>query len=199
MGCSNTRIKDYNLINDVGENTILSEYNESTRSNSLSDDISKESEIDLLVEVDESDKNKEIYFLNNIYSNGRQIKNVRNFTEMNEFNTDLHINGKKYNFKKFFIPNGEEKQYRIHLKFQFNFLVNDSSYMFFNCQNIISIDLTDFNASNITNMNNMFYGCKNLRSIKFSMLFILEKLNLWKKCLLIAKIWKTLIFQILIL
>ena len=43
--------------------------------------------------------------------------------------------------------------------------VTDMSYMFYNCQNLNSLDLTSFNTANVTDMNHMFYGCYRLASL----------------------------------
>ena len=40
-------------------------------------------------------------------------------------------------------------------------------YMFYDCNNIIEVDLSNFDTSNITNMNDMFSYCINVRKIKF--------------------------------
>ena len=34
--------------------------------------------------------------------------------------------------------------------------------MFYNCINLISIDMSNFNSSKTTNMDRMFCGCENL-------------------------------------
>ena len=38
--------------------------------------------------------------------------------------------------------------------------------MFQNCKSLISLDLSNFNFSRITDMTNMFSGCENLQSVK---------------------------------
>ena len=46
--------------------------------------------------------------------------------------------------------------------------INNSYKMFYNCEDIIEIDLSNFDASEITNMNSMFSGCSSLTSINFN-------------------------------
>ena len=41
-------------------------------------------------------------------------------------------------------------------------------YMFYNCNSLKSIDLSNFNTSNVTNMKGMFYNCSSLTSIILS-------------------------------
>ena len=38
--------------------------------------------------------------------------------------------------------------------------------MFYNCSNLISIDLSNFKTDKVNDMNHMFNGCKNLKEIK---------------------------------
>ena len=46
----------------------------------------------------------------------------------------------------------------------------DSSYMFYNCNNLIALDLSQLDTQNMTDMNNMFYGCSGLTSLNLSTL-----------------------------
>ena len=41
------------------------------------------------------------------------------------------------------------------------FNVNDMSWMFYNCDSLTSLNLSNFNIDNVTNVNNMFSGIKN--------------------------------------
>ena len=84
--------------------------------------------------------------------------------ELNESNVELYINNIKYKYEKYFIPT-KKGNYIILLKF--NFRMKDTSFMFYGCNNIISIDLSSFNTQNVTNMSGMFYGCTNLTKIDF--------------------------------
>ena len=42
------------------------------------------------------------------------------------------------------------------------------SYMFYNCSNLTSLDVSRFDTSNVTNMSYMFYNCSNLTSLDVS-------------------------------
>ena len=67
--------------------------------------IKKENIISLIISINENDINKEIYFLDNIDDEDDEIKikpEHDKLVEMNEFNTELYINDKKYKFQKFF-------------------------------------------------------------------------------------------------
>jgi len=99
---------------------------------------------------------KPIYFLDDLNFEHDNLQ------ELNESNTELYINNKKYKYKKYFIPE-KEGEYEIYLKFNIN--LTDCSYMFAGCGKIKYIDFTFFNTINIINMKYMFYKCKNLKYI----------------------------------
>ncbi|MCH5248911.1 MAG: BspA family leucine-rich repeat surface protein [Lachnospiraceae bacterium] len=46
--------------------------------------------------------------------------------------------------------------------------MTDASYMFYECRNLTSIDLSDFDTSQVTNMIGMFSGCAKLTSLDLS-------------------------------
>ena len=85
--------------------------------------------------------------------------------ELNETNVELFINDKKYKYQKYFIPD-KDGEYNILLKFKI--LLKDCSFMFYNCSNLINIDLSSFNTKNVTNMIQMFYNCWELINIDLS-------------------------------
>ena len=55
--------------------------------------------------------------------------------------------------------------------------VTDMSYMFYNCQNLNSLDLTSFNTAKVGNMSNMFYNCSALTTIYASDEFVTEQVG----------------------
>ena len=121
-------------------------------------------EINILVKVEKEDIKKKIYFLDNYkYKDNLGKKhNIDNLTELDKFNTELYIDGKKVEFKKYFITE-KEGEYNINLTFNVN--ITDSSYMFAGCENIININFISFNTKYIANMKYMFYECRNLKKI----------------------------------
>ena len=54
------------------------------------------------------------------------------------------------------------------IKLSWNQNIDDCSFMFHRLNNIISVDLSDFESSSVTNMEGMFYECYNLKYINFS-------------------------------
>ena len=135
---------------------------------SASDEINKiknQIRISLSLEFDNLDN--KIYFLNNIeeIKNKDEIKkNYFDLKELNENNVKLYINGVKYKYQKYFTPKKRGK-YNITLKFYEK--IKDCSFMFYNCKEITSIDLSKFDNNKITNMNSMFGGCYSLKYIDF--------------------------------
>ena len=123
-------------------------------------------EIELIINVEEEDINKEIYFLDNInFIDEKKVKHCHdNLKELNESNTELYINNNKCKFKKYFKPENEG-EYEIKLKFN---NIKDCSFMFAGCENIISINFINFNTKNVKDMKYMFSGCTNLKNLDLS-------------------------------
>ena len=109
-----------------------------------------------------------MYFLDNYdefdwYNEKRHSHN--GLEELNHKNTELYINQKKYEYKKYFIPENEGK-YNIKLKFNKN--LKDCSYMFAKCDKIKEIIFIRFNVSLVRNMHKMFSDCSNLINLDLS-------------------------------
>ena len=75
------------------------------------------------------------------------------------------------------IINGENKNVSTNynlinsnniIKLRWNSPINTSKNMFYNLNSVISVDFSNFDSSQITDMTGMFYGCKNLKSVNFS-------------------------------
>ena len=45
-------------------------------------------------------------------------------------------------------------------------------YMFYECNSLTNIDLSNFNTQNVIDMNSMFYGCKSLTNIDLLILIL---------------------------
>ena len=115
---------------------------------------SEKNEINLIIDINKEDINKEIYFLGSL-------------NELSNSNTKLIINNEEKSFIKYFIPK-EEGTYNI--KIMIYVLMNDCSHMFSNCDKLASIDLSYFNTENVVNMSYMFLGCSNLTNLNLSSL-----------------------------
>jgi len=150
----------YNINNDSFNNTFKNIFHLYTK---------LFNEIKLTIKIKENDINKKIFFLDNtvgdIYINGKWEKHNHDFLkELNESNTELYINNKKQKYEKYFIPDKEGEYY---IKLKFNILMKDCSCMFYNCNNIINIDLSLFNTKKVNDMKGMFALCSNLKNIDF--------------------------------
>ena len=121
-------------------------------------------EINILIKVDKKDINKQVYFLDNYaYVDDKGKEHFHdNLKQLHKINTDLYINGEKYEYKKYFIPE-KEGEYKIILIFDIN--LSDCSYMFAGCKNIIKVNFLYFNTENVVNMKYMFYKCENLQHV----------------------------------
>jgi len=90
---------------------------------------------------------------------------AKNNIKIFEENIDIYINNEKIKFDfKYKIKDSKE----IKAKFIFKKLLTNTSYMFYNCSSLKSIDLSLFNTTNVNNMSNMFYDCSSLESIDLS-------------------------------
>ena len=108
--------------------------------------------------------------------------------ELNEFNAKLFINNKPYPFKKYFKPT-EKGEYEIKLIFIKT--MQNLSYLFRGCENIISIDLSSFDTSKCTKMKYMFGKCFYLEDINLSNLNtsnVTDMSYMFNKCKKLKKI-----------
>ena len=127
------------------------------------------------------------YLLLLILFNNTFVNNKISLIEYNSYNITLKIKGVGSKriispftaFKSECCPdevyiNGY-KQYNVTPKYGLNKadnfieliwhnLINSSDHMFYECYDIIEIDLSNFDTSNIENMQYMFSGCKSLTS-----------------------------------
>ena len=138
-------------------------------------------EINILIKVFNEDINKEIYFLNKEYMEYKDKPSMKINNNLNEKNTELYINEKKVKYKKYFQPD-KEGQYKIKLKFNANLL--DCSYMFANCENIITLNFSICTYF-VENMKKMFYKCTNLKEINllsFDITNVIDISNMFSEC-----------------
>ena len=137
--------------------------------------LNKKNEINLKIKIEKKDINKNIFIIYGSFSSALNDHGKyssygpRDFYKkdlvLNNSNTELFINNKKYEFYNYFSA-GKEGIYDVKLKFLIT--LKDCKEMFANCKNIISIDLSFFDSSEITNTSHMFMNCINLEKIDFS-------------------------------
>jgi surface protein len=136
----------------------------------------KNNQIIIKVKEEKNKDFKDIYFLEN-----NKKEEVHN-SEINESNIEVYINNEKIKFSKFFRPT-QKGEYIIKLIFLKQ--MTDCSYMFSNCSNIINIDLSSFDSSNVTHMNYMFSECYNLNEINLTNLKaynVIDMNHMFNKC-----------------
>ena len=121
-------------------------------------------EINILINIEENDIDKEIYFLDNYEYKDKEgiIHYHDNLNELNELNTELYIENIKYKYQKYFKP----KKIGINkIKLIINDNIIDCSYMFAGCDKIIDINFNNFNTKDVINMKYLFYECKNIKKL----------------------------------
>ena len=83
---------------------------------------------------------------------------------------EVYLNNKQVNLKnkdeKWIIDYNFKKDGRYKFKIIFNNAIEDLTTFFFKCLNLYSIDLSNFDTSNITSMRSLFNSCSYLREIK---------------------------------
>ena len=146
----------YKALDDINKLEMTYQDNNIFNNENL-DEISKnilerknESEIEITVNIKKNDQT--IYFLDN-------TDDHNHFQELNNDNTELFIYNKnkkaldksKFKKRKLFPNKGI---YKIILKIKDK--LTDANYMFSGCENIINLDLSYFNTSEINKMSNMF-------------------------------------------
>jgi len=171
------RSKENNIIG-LHYGGIKNQYNLATCFNSIIDNIKEQNneinciyiidknktEINLLydynLDIKYSDESDEIW--KKIYLNAKNC-----ILEMKE-SIEMYVNDKKIKFDfKYKIKESKELK-ELKVKFKFKKLLSNTSYMFYGCSSLKSIDLSSFNTTNVKDMRCMFYGCSSLKSIDLS-------------------------------
>ena len=75
---------------------------------------------------------------------------------------EMYINDEKIDFTYDYIF---PKKGNYIIKYIFNKILNSTNYMFFNCNLLTILDLSNFNTQNVTNMSYMFSNCYSLKSL----------------------------------
>ena len=119
--------------------------------------------IELIIEIEEKDVNKDIYFINN-----KEDYFYDGVKELNKTNVSLLIDGKKQNFQNNF--KFSKGKHKVILKFKNK--IKNCYRMFKDCLNLIDIDLSLFDTSDVNNKEEMFSGCNNLTNLDLSSFFL---------------------------
>ena len=155
---------------------IKNKYNLATCFDSILDNIKEHiNEINCIYIIDKNEN--EINLLHNFNLDVNEwIENRKtiyldarnNIMEMKE-NIEIYVNNKKikFNFKYNIKESKELKELKV--KFKFKKLLTNTSFLFFGCSSLKSIDLSSFNTTNVKNMSGMFSYCHSLNSIDLSL------------------------------
>jgi len=100
----------------------------------------------------------EIEIIINRKGNQRILSNNFNYKP-----SELFINGEEQIIKDIFIYNLTSNSNKIIMKW--NYTLTTCRRMFYELSNIEKINLSNFDASNVLNMDYMFYGCSSLKII----------------------------------
>ena len=172
---------------DVNINTNTNINNNNTNNNIINNNINNNKEININLNkpkgnfiiaeifIKEEDINKPIRIINSYEeyiknnSNNIDIKNLseelKNEKEIKE--CEIRINDELIPFN-YFYDFKHSKKYII--KYTFKSLLTKANYLFYNCSSLINIDLSNFDAKNVTDMSYMFYQCSSLINIDASYL-----------------------------
>ena len=162
IGILNDKSKNYNNVIFIGDIIGQFIYKIEHISKLCNESENNYNSISIIINIDKNKVNKEIYFLDNYHYDSRRKYTHDHLKELNEYNTELYINGNKIKYEKYFIPE-KEGEYIIKLRFNINLI--DCSYMFSGCENIKYINFSNFSTSNVNDMRYMFSGCESLKSL----------------------------------
>ena len=107
----------------------------------------------------------------------KNLENEKGLTE----SCQIEINNKTLPFSQFY----EFNELNLAIKFIFKKNINIWKFLFFQIQNLLSIDLSNFNGTNITIMSNMFQNCYKLQSVNLSNFFapnLIDMSNMFSGC-----------------
>ncbi len=148
----------------------------------------KPNEIRVVLRIGNLDLSKNNYFIENERYREDGEKENEDINNLNDKNTEIFIDNKKIKFSKYFIPT-KMGDYKITIKFINK--ITDCSYMFRGCGNIISIDLSSFDSSEVIDMKQMFSICYQLKEVNLNNLNVSkvkDMSHLFNKCYELEKI-----------
>jgi len=122
--------------------------------------------------IQAGDVNKDIRIINsfenykreNECKDGDDDRKCKNEEEIKE-NIEIKINGKIIDFAYYYKFNKEGK-YNIEYSFKNN--LSKTCYMFYECESLTNLNLSNFSAQNVTDINKMFYGLSSLTNLNLS-------------------------------
>ena len=123
------------------------------------------------IKINDYDLNEDIRIINSYEENYRNSKkkdkyniDFENEKDIQE-NIEIKINNKKIKFSYFY---KFEKEGEYTIEYTFKNPINKINHLFSECNNIASIDLSQYNTHNVTHMNGLFNNCKSLTHLNLS-------------------------------
>ena len=120
---------------------------------------------EIILEINITDNNSKERIINsfenakreNPHSDWNNNETKNNEDEIKE--CEIYINDKKIEFTYDYIFKNKGKYI---IKYKFKKLLNSCSFMFYDCKSLSSIDLSNFNTQNVTNMEYIFRTYKRI-------------------------------------
>ena len=166
----------YNINEDIKNikihlNKIKNNSNEKLKQNKSSDkNVEKESKNQIIAiyrkETDEINLLHDYSYDINTFGEKQKIWYMEGKDNINENNIDIYINDNKIKFDYKYKSN---ERGDIKVKFIFRNLLTITYQMFRDCKSLISIDLSSFDTTNVSNIGFMFMECSFLESIDLSL------------------------------
>ena len=144
-----------------------------------------QNQILMTVKMDKEDINKNILILNGIGEDNKKNEEIQNLKNSDYI---IFINDKLEKSNKFF-KHDKTGEYKIKIIFKKK--LKDLSFMFYDCKNLIKINLSSLDTYKVTNMNNMFDNCTSLEEINLSDIYVNKVIDmsyLFNKCYKLKKI-----------
>ena len=149
------------ILNDI-QNNFKKEFKNEILNN-IKNNFQEEfkNEIIGIYDIKKKDVNEDINLLNYFESNDDDDKQYNNKKDF-ENSIELFLDNQKINFQ-FKYKFKKEKQYMLIFKIKKP--LESLRNMFYNCSSLTSLNLSNFNTNNVTNMSDMFSYCSISHSI----------------------------------
>jgi len=145
------------------------------------------------IQIGELDINEDIRIINS-YEQCNRENQWYEYKEENENekeikeNCEIKINNKIILFSYFYRFNKKGKYF---IQYSFKKIISNTNCMFYDCNSLININLSNFKTQNVTNMSYKFYNCSSLTNINLSNINTQNTTNIsymFYKCLSLTNI-----------
>ena len=114
---------------------------------------------EIILEINIKDENSKERIINSLENTKRENpnrnwENIETKENENEIkDCEIYINDKKIDFAYYYTFKNKGKYI---IKYKFKKLLNSCNFMFYDCNSLSSLDLSNFNTQNVTDMGFMF-------------------------------------------